>query len=757
MDARGCGQGGIRSRGCAAPGRRGPVALAAILACALPGLARAADDIPLEYTTPASRIEGGVLWNSEDSFEFGDFLGFHEGGTYFVGNLDLWGGARYDSPTPSYWHLEAANLGLSSRKLQLEYGQQGRFDLDLGFEQIPKQQLDTGAQFMGRDGATFLALPAGWVADATTAGMTALAASLGDLALEHERQRLNAGVSFLPSEKWKLHSRFQRETKQGTRLVSALIAASGGNPRATFLPETLDHHTRTLDVGLEYGGGDRGHFTLDYHLSSFHNRDESLTWENPYLDPGGWAAAAGFPAGIGRKGQAPDNRFDQISFAGGYALSPTTRLTLNGALGRMQQDETFLPYTVNPGLVVTTPLPRRSAEAEIWTTAMTLGVHSRPSPRWALDARFRYDDRDNETPKDVFLYVPSDATDQGAVDDSRARVNRPYSRKLQELTLDARYRLSAKSHLKLGYEYEEVDRNFVEVDTTREHMIEANLQTRPADWMTLRLKLGGARRRGGSYTDFKPFWMGHSQQYIALQAGVGLWEDHPLLRKHILADRQRLELGLSGTMAPSERLTVGFDASHLYDDYEDTEVGLAEERRTRVMLDVAYAVSEHASAYLFYGFEGSESEQNGWSFRGFAKAAESVDPGRRWSTGMRDLVNTLGVGFEMRVPRRKLTLSADYLYAITRNRNDTDVGPVLGVALPFPDAVTRLHDVRVSCEYELRKGMSLRAGYLYEKLDLDDWAVDHIQPATIAEVITLGAAAPRHQNHLVTWSVIYEF
>ena len=56
-----------------------------------------------------------------------------------------------------------------------------------------------------------------------------------------------------------------------------------------------------------------------------------------------------------------------------------TRVNLDVSYGWMLQDQTFLPYTVNPGLTVTNPLPRNSLDGEINTTLVNLRLTSHPS------------------------------------------------------------------------------------------------------------------------------------------------------------------------------------------------------------------------------------------------------------------------------------------------------------------------------------------------------------------------------------------
>ena len=62
-------------------------------------IALAAEEDPevTKQTKPTNKIEAGVLYNSDDSFKAGEYNGLQEEGPYGIGNIDLSGGASYDS------------------------------------------------------------------------------------------------------------------------------------------------------------------------------------------------------------------------------------------------------------------------------------------------------------------------------------------------------------------------------------------------------------------------------------------------------------------------------------------------------------------------------------------------------------------------------------------------------------------------------------------------------------------------------------
>ncbi|MGR8979502.1 MAG: MtrB/PioB family outer membrane beta-barrel protein [Gammaproteobacteria bacterium] len=82
----------------------------------------------LEPSNPlyTSEIELGGGYNTEDSFKFGQYSGLENRGGFVIGNLHIQLRADYNGNSTDYWKLDGRNLGLSSRSIRGEYGQQGK-------------------------------------------------------------------------------------------------------------------------------------------------------------------------------------------------------------------------------------------------------------------------------------------------------------------------------------------------------------------------------------------------------------------------------------------------------------------------------------------------------------------------------------------------------------------------------------------------------------------------------------------------------
>ncbi len=711
-----------------------------------------------ELTEVGSEVEVGVGFVDEDSYKFGKYTGLERQGGFAVIDLDVRRRGVYDGDSPRYWQMNGSDLGLTSRSLGFEQGAQGDYRVFLRYDQLPTFRSDSAQTMFDGAGSTNLTLPAGWVAATTTTGMTQLLPSLKDVDIEHERRRLGFGVDKRWADTWAFTTRFTHETKEGLKTVGAVIGNSGGNPRAALLPEPIDYLTRELDATLSYADP-RQQFQIGYSLSLFNDRNESLTWENPYAAITDWDALAGYPTGRGQLHLPPDNQFHQVAASGGYNLSDTTRVTADLALGRMIQDQAFLPYTVNPALAasVTQPLPRASLDGWIDTTLLNLRIASRPTPRLYWNTGYRYDDRDNKTPRDEYVYIGGDSqTQDTSATSSRRRFNEPYSYQERQLKLNAGYQLFRRTDLTAGIERKETERTYSEREEATEDTYRVGLKGDLTEMVSTGIRLSRATRHGSTYRGEEPFLSTYAPGYTATVPGG--WENHPDLRKYFLSDRQRDAIAWFAALTPGENWAVGVNAAYLRDDYERSEMGLTDGTMGNYTVDASYHLPSAAvTTYAFYAYEYRRSDQDGRQFSGGAvKLAQSADPTRDWSATHRDRMDTIGGGVTKTVIKNTLDLGADYLYAKSKGEVDVTAGSSLATA-PLPASITRLNSLSLYGKYAMRRDMALRARYWVEKFRSTDWAVDNVDPNTLANVITLGEDSPDYTVHVFTVSFVYRF
>lgn len=652
----------------------------------------------------SGEVEVGAGHVSGDSFKFGEYNGLEEEGGFFVGNAT----ARYRAEDATYLDLLFYDLGLDSRSLRVEGGKQGKYKLFLEYDEIPHNISDSTATPYRGTGSETLSLPAGWVDAGSTAGMSALGGSLRDVDLHTKRERVGVGVAFVPRSNWQTAVQYRHEEKEGKMATAGSFFFN-----AAQLVEPVDYVTDQVDASVSYSASN-WQAKLAYYGSMFDNKDQSLLWQNAYTP-----LVAG--ADEGQLALAPDNQFHQIVLSGAYQLSQRTQASADVAVGRMEQDEDFLPATVNTSLLVPS-LPRSSADAEVDTLTANFRLVSAVTDKLRLNGAYTYNDRDNDTPQSTYSWVTTDSFV------ATPRTNQPYSFTQSELKLSGDYRIDKSTKVSAGFDHDRHERTRQEVNTTRENTVWGKLSKRARENLDLSVKFAHAERDNSPYKpapDVDP-------------------EQNPLLRKYNLADRTRNSAEFHASLIPHERVNLGFAVDFARDDYSRSQLGLTDGQELGLNADASVLLTDDTSLHLFVGRERIRSKQAG------SQSGSVPD----WFARNDDTVTSAGIGIAHQLIEDKLDVGADYTAIRSTGKIDVDSGTP---DPPFPDLKTDLDSLKLYANYRLREDMTLNAAYWYENYNSKDWHLDGVAPDTIPNVLSFGADSPDYEIHVVTLSLRYKF
>ncbi len=494
-------------------------------------------------TKPISSIEFGVGGVTAPSYKFGEYNGLEKSGTYGVGGFDIYGGGNYDSSDPTRWRLRGTDLGLDTRKLSGEYGEQGLFRVNLGFDEIPHNITDSYYSPYIGVGSSVLSLPATWVVpvvprvsasspnarglSGAVAGSSALVAGVltaptvaqlatsqaligADLPsflrddLSTTRKRYDAGVSYLATPKWEITVNGRHEERTGAKPMGSITATTGGDI-STVLADPIDQTTDQIAVALGYH--DRHEFLqFAYNGSFFKNRVDSLTWTN-------WAQ----PATTMTMSSAPSNQSHQLALSGRYDFSATTRVVGSAAYTRNTQNDSFLTSASTP------LVPVASLNGLVVMEAFNLKLTSRPRNDLNLGLSYKFDKHDNQTPVNIYAYYdantapganPINTAFSGALGVPAALLssnvnvneNRPYSRRLDQVNGDATFNMTPTELLRAGYEFQRIKRwcsgtwiDCMDADVTTENSANLELRSNPKSNFNTSLSYLYSKRDVGSW------------------------------------------------------------------------------------------------------------------------------------------------------------------------------------------------------------------------------------------------------------------
>jgi len=255
------------------------------------------------------------------------------------------------------------------------------------------------------------------------------------------------------------------------------------------------------------------------------------------------------------------------------------------------------------------------------------------------------------------------------------------------------------------------------------------------------------------------------------------------MRRFYVADRNRDKVRTSLGWQPTEQLSLrgGFDFNK--DRYPDSTYGLQDAKNRAVNLDANYAFGEKVSADVFYSYENLRFGTAGNSYTANSNAASiansqagvvglsgnacdgyatlqqrnnnnKVDPCLDWSTGMRDIVNTVGFGLiGKNFASSRLELAGNLIFSRARSDNDVSGGnwannllvgrgaPPTTIAAYFipatalPTVSTNTTELRVDGRYPIGNRSLLRVAYSYLRMRSDDWVYEGMQFGSLSGVL----------------------
>lgn len=753
------------------------------------------EELPPLYT---KEVELGIGYStnttfSAGSFKFGEYNGLEDDGAFAIGNIKLRKSSVIGDDDNDYWEFSGTNLGLDPRNVYGEYSHDGTYGdysnnsgyrIFFEYDEIPHNQFEDGQTPFFGAGTTNQTLPPVWTGTLTnTANMTDLLTSLKNVELETERVRLGGGLRWDFTDHWAASTTYRHENKEGSDPIGAIFGSSGGNPRGSVIAVPIDYEFDEFNANLAYTGM-KGQASLNYHLSLFNNKDTSVFFENPFNN-GQWDAGANFSDGaVGQLSLFPDNQAHQVQFAGGYNFTPKTRTTATISYSRWLQDEKFLPFsnvfTPDPAF----PLPRSSLDGDIQTIFANFNLYSRLTNKLDVKARYTYEDRDNKTPRDVYLRIPGDSAEQDAgpgpgtgLESDQARINWPYELTRHLAELDGGYRITPMTKLQLGYAYERKERdNFSEVEDTDEHTGKVRLSATPFNTVSGWIKYSHSWLDGSSYVANQPLLTGHTSEHIdfvitddcgGVAAGCAdLFENNPLIRKFHFANRDRDRVQAAINFYPTDKVDFTVNGEYRDDDYDDTPFGLQKSRRYIATLDAGWHPTDRFNAYAFGTYEVYQYDQRGFAhnsafFPGDGNSP-SANPDDIWTTDTEDETYMAGTGFDWFVVEDKFKLSLDFVWSQTTTSFDQTLGGVPmaqigGSHAVLQDVTTDLYNLSITGEYKVKDNIKARLGYMYERYITRDFGLDMVDPDTLSNVILLGQQSPDYLAHVFGISLVYEF
>jgi MtrB/PioB family decaheme-associated outer membrane protein len=549
-----------------------------------------------------------------------------------------------------------------------------------------------------------------------------LAASNGS---ELKLTRTQFGMTYTKtlSRQWQLELGLSSEKKEGARLFgigfscpSSLAPTCRGSTGTEtgwallMLPEPIDARHGQIEARLSFAG-EQLRASVGYHASFYRNALGSLqpavpsSLNNALGDllplSSGLQAILNQPVAL-----PPDNQAHQLDVLGSYALAPTTHLNFKLAHARATQHQDFAAAGLSGA-----PSGVANLGARVDTTLAQLGLSARPWPKLSLQARLRYEERDDSTP--LALYN---------VEGSASYTNRQLPGSKWRANAQANYQFTSDLRGSLGADYEAIDRGVFTPTSavagisalrqkTDETGLRAELRRRMNENLSGAIVLATSRRKGSNWLRDNS-GLGVTEVPDASDPAAGLTNG---IFMPTLADRRRDTLKLRADWQPSDELSLQASAQSGFDRFTTPSVyGLRKSGNDQINLDANYALSER---WRF-------NANLGWANQTLRQARPggvTLDYDNR--------SGSFGLGL-IGKPVAKLEIGAQLAYVDDRSRYaqaaDAGTAPadaaLLAATGGLPDIVFRQAVWTLYGRYELDKRSEVRLDLVHQRSTWTDWA-----------------------------------
>ena len=763
---------------------------------------------------PNNFVEIGAMNVVHDSAKFGEYNGLEQSGAYGVGNFDMRGGSAYeDGDGTMRYEAKGTNLGTTSRSLGATISDQGKWSLGAGYDELSHNITDSyQTPYQGEMGGNSFRLPGAFgiintsVPGSTTAtggtrGLTTNQKSYfreEDVHTDRKNKSFSFGYNF--DTQWNVQFDYNRLDQTGAKLISTATEArpNGVNivipPHTTGTADTTSttnntyyagqavivlmnpthYQTDTVNLALNWTG-EKGRLAVSYFGSFFNDKNNSLSWSNPFTanngtgitggraSPTGTPDPAGFP--VMTMSTAPDNQFHQLNLVGGFDFTKSTKLAGSLSYGRNTQDASFLTNMIPGGLG---GLPISSLDGEVINTNANLKLTHQATKELTVTAGFKYNERDNKTSSNAYTFTLVNGSGSlsgttGLPDDG---MNLPFSNKRYQFELAGDYRFNSRNSLHATYDFNKVKRwcNNVDIPCAKaEDNTDNNLgleyRFKPSDTVNASVGYTYSDRNASYNSDL--IW----ESVIDPNDGntFGFVPYFEASRKEHIAKA-------SIAWQATDKLDLGLNGRYVHDDY-DSDFGVQSGQNWSVNLDATYSYSESGTVTAY------ASMMKRWrtmlntcgNTRGTTATSNCAEGTENpatynWTNKLDDEEDSIGISARHKgLMGGKLDLAGNLAYVYGNTGYNTNLlytanYPAALVSGSTPDITSKMLQLKLSGDYKVDKHSTIALGYLYQRLNSKDYQYNGVQMGfTPSTLLPTNQQDQSYSVNLVTATYSYNF
>ena len=727
---------------------------------------------PVYVDTPTNSVSvgiGGTSGDIKDRAQFGIYNGLRTHDSNLLLNFNY---KSIPEPSGFLMKLEGRNLGLDNREARGSVEVLGDWRIGAEYSEITKHSPYTINSGMSNGGTT-----------TPTISRLAAPGTGSDMDLKTERKGASVSAQKWLSQGFLFFASFKSEDKDGARLfgrgydcaayvcgsstTTAINQANFVKNALLLIPEPINSNIKQIEAKLSFTD-EKMAVTGGYYGNIYNNSNGNISPVVPDAFNNGLCLGPfpGYPAvtgaiipGGGMSLQQvlqtpialqPDSQAHQVYVMGNYAFTPTTRGTFKVAYTHATQNNTF----ADQGLTGAPP-DQRSLNGQVNNTLLQVGMTSRPISNLSLLANWRYEHKQDNTPKSLYNVEPVanvPATTPASYTNSFWN-NGHVTRTTVNGKLEASYRLPGDYRVTAGADYSSLEREVPEdikeektagITTVRAKNYETGyrfeLQKSMSETWTGRVIYANSQRRGSDWTSLStldPATPGITAANLALintycggmacygqalPAGNIVALSSTVIFPMQMTDVNREKWKLMSNWNPTDRLSVQFS----YEDGRD---------KTAAQNDpIAGGKGWRDTDLKFYGLDLSYAFNDNWSAMAYASRGEST-----WhvnhSTGyIADLSTTsdaFGLGLKGSFSERfKVGANVTYFndvnkYGFVAAPSATGAAPsaanLAQAAIGVPDVTLKKTIVSVWGNYAVDKSSSIRLDVARQNATFNEW------------------------------------
>jgi MtrB/PioB family decaheme-associated outer membrane protein len=511
-------------------------------------------------------------------------------------------------------------------------------------------------------------------------------------------------------------------------------------------------------------------------MSAFQNDVDRLVSDNPkritdrstYSD----AYTQGTASVRGQTDLYPDNRAIRGNLAVGVQLPRRTALTATVGMAQHQQDDKWLPYTVNTAITQASanPLPGTSTDAKANVTTADVRLTTRAIAKMSGALRFNFHDYANKTEEHSFPgYVRLDQ-----VWEAIPVTSEPFGNRQMTFGADVDYDVMSGVNVGALYELRMREHTLREVEKDKENVFGANLKARLKDGVALDGRFRYGKREADAFNeeDFGSFVVRPATGLRDSLAGA----EQPGLRRFDIADRVRNEAGGGVTYAWGDRVDLYAGYSYHKDDYEKSQMNLGTFEQMGLLMSEQHTVTASGTIHAMenldleggYGYGLARTDQQA---RVSATDTISMKKADDWKARLEDQSVFVFARADYWAKPGKLGFTAGYdftrglgKFSLTGLGAQASAGPPPTPAVAaqdLPNTLYRRHDVTAEARWVWVPGTEVIGRYAFERFEVVDFAATNIpllSPVTgSSNAVYLGAALQNYDAHRVALLVSKKF